>query len=639
MSRAIHTELSWLPRPPEDFRALCRSALDTPSDLVGRLRFLASHAIDENGLDHLAQVVGQARSRRLSLAPLIPVRLGILSCATSHFVAPALVGTALRHGMSLSCVEASFGQAMQDALSPDSAINRARPEVVLLALDYRGLPLRATPDDADAAAGTVAACLAQVDAMRAGIHQNSGAVCLIQTLARPPESLFGSLDPATPGTVRSLIEAINRGLVERVADSSDLLFDVAGLAETVGLADWHDPTLWNMAKLPFSPDFLPLYADHVCRLVAAFRGLCRRCLILDLDNTVWGGVVGDDGVDGIILGQGDPTGEAYLSVQRAALELRRRGVLLAVSSKNEDATARLPFQQHPEMLLTEGDIAAFHANWADKARNIQTIAAELSLGLESMVFLDDNPVERGLVRRLLPQVAVPELPEDPALYARTLAAAGYFEAVEFSAEDRQRATYYQHNVKRLELQAQAGDIDAYLASLDMEISFQPFDDMGRGRIAQLIAKSNQFNLTTRRYSEADIERIQADPDCVTLQVRLTDVFGDNGMISVVICRQGGDAWDIDTWAMSCRVLGRKVENAVLRDLRDQARRHGIRQLIGHYVPTARNGLVAGHYAGLGFDLVQTRSDGSSVWQVDVEAIAERIIPVTVHRPAREAPDA
>ena len=225
--------------------------------------------------------------------------------------------------------------------------------------------------------------------------------------------------------------------------------------------------------------YLPLYAEHVARIVAAMRGKSRRCLITDLDNTLWGGVVGDDGVEGIQLAQGDATGEAYLDVQRYLLALRQRGIVLAVSSKNNDEIARLPFRKHPEMLLREDHIAVFQANWNDKATNIKAIAEELSLGLDAMVLLDDNPVERGLVRELLPQVAVPELPDDPALYVRPLSAAGYFEAVAFSDEDQKRADFYQDNARRVALQNQFADLEDYLASLEMVIAFQPFDETGR----------------------------------------------------------------------------------------------------------------------------------------------------------------
>ena len=271
------------------------------------------------------------------------------------------------------------------------------------------------------------------------------------------------------------------------------------------------------------------------------------------------------------------------------------------------------------MQLKLEHIAVFQANWNDKATNLQAIAEELSLGLDSLVFLDDNPAERGLVRRLLPQVAVPELPHDPAYYARTIAAGGYFEAVTFSAEDLGRAGLYQDNAKRAELQKQVGGVDAYLASLDMTVTFQPFSAAGRTRIVQLINKSNQYNLTTRRYTDPEVAEAEANAEVFTLQVRLADIFGDNGMICVVICRPAHDrAWDIDTWLMSCRVLGRRVEHMVLREILRHARTAGIRKLTGHYHPTDRNKLVVDHYARLGFARIGEEPSGVTHWELLVE---------------------
>ncbi len=418
--------------------------------------------------------------------------------------------------------------------------------------------------------------------------------------------------------MRWLLSEVNRGLAEQVLVAGDVLLDVAGIAETVGLANWHDPQLWNLGKFPCAEAVIPLYADHVARTLAAMRGKSRKVLVLDLDNTVWGGVIGDDGLEGIRVAQGDAIGEAHLAVQRMALDLRKRGIVLAVSSKNTDEVAREPFLKHPEMLLKLDHIAVFQANWNDKATNLQAIADELAVGIDSLVFLDDNPVERGLVRRLLPQVAVPELPEDAAGYARTLAAAGYFEAIAFAGEDLKRADFYQDNAKRISLQKQVGGVDAYLASLEMTITFQPFDATGRARIVQLINKSNQYNLTTRRYTDPEVRAAEEDPDVFTLQVRLADIFGDNGMISVVICRPAEQGiWEVDTWLMSCRVLGRKVEHMVLNHIVEQARARGVHTLVGRYLPTDRNQLVVDHYAKLGFEQVSADESGRTEWKLDV----------------------
>ena len=598
---------------------------------LGReLQSLGLHALDLNQLTKLANTIDKARADDKSLEPLVPFRLAVLSNSTLDLVVPALVASAARYGIALEVIQPSYDQVAQEALTPDSKVNSSKPDGVLLALDYRALPLKLSLADAEASSATVQGVIGYLQMLRNGIKTNSNAVCIFQTFAPPLETLFGSLDRALPGTLRHLVDNINRQLADYVLSSGDVLLDVAGLAETVGLADWHNTQLWNMAKFSFSDELIPLYADHVARTVAAIRGKSRKVLILDLDNTVWGGVIGDDGLEGIKIAQGDATGEAHLALQRLALDLRQRGIVLAVSSKNSDEIARLPFEQHPEMLLKLDHIAVFQANWNDKATNIRAIAEELSLGLDAMVFLDDNPVERGLVRKLLPEVAVPELPNEPAYYARTLAAGGYFEAVAFATEDLKRAGFYQDNAKRANLQKQVDGVDAYLASLDMTITFQPFDAIGRARIVQLINKSNQYNLTTRRYTDPEVTAAENDPEVFTLQVRLADIFGDNGMISVVICRPGeAGAWDIDTWLMSCRVLGRKVEHMVLREILEHARAARVHKLTGSYRPTDRNKLVIDHYSKLGFTKVAEEESGLTRWELLVNEADPESVPMKV----------
>lgn len=613
-----------------DFRQKLK-ALENSIGHPGReLQSLALQGLNVNQLTALANTINKLRAGGNSLDPLVPFRLAVLSNSTIDLIVPALVASAARHGIALEVVQPLYDQVVQEALTPDSKVNNSKPDAVLLALDYRALPLKLSLADREAASSTIQAALAYLLMLRNGIRTNSNAVCIFQTLARPAETLFGSLDRALSGTLRNLIDNINRELADTVFDNGDVLLDIADLAETVGLGDWHDTKLWNMAKLPFSDEFIPLYADHVARILAALRGKSRKVLVLDLDNTVWGGVIGDDGLEGIKVAQGDATGEAHLAVQRLALDLRQRGIVLAVSSKNTDEVARSPFDRHPEMLLKLDHIAVFQANWNDKATNIQAIAEELSLGLDSLVFLDDNPVERGLVRKLLPQVAVPELPDEVAYYARTLSAAGYFESTTFANEDLKRAGFYQDNAKRASLQKQVGGVDAYLASLDMTITFQPFDATGRTRIVQLINKTNQYNLTTGRYTEPEVTAAENDPQVFTLQVRLADIFGDNGMISVVICKPDkADVWDIDTWLMSCRVLERKVEHMVLREILDHARAAGVRKLTGTYKPTDRNKLVVDHYAKLGFTKVGEEASGLTRWEFLVKEESVGSVPMKV----------
>jgi FkbH-like protein len=625
----LYTELGWLPRFPGDFAARLK-ATETSSDPGADFKALALHALDLNQLTKLARAISKARSAGRSLYPLASFRLAVLSNSTIDLVVPALVASAARHGIALEVIQPSYDQVAQEALTPDSKVNSSKPDAVLFALDYRALPLKLSLGDAETFSATVQGAIGYLQALRAGIKSSANVVCIFQSFAPAPEMLFGSLDRGLKGTMRSLIDAINRELAEYVFDSGDVLLDVAAVAETVGLANWHETQLWNLGKFPFSDELIPLYADHVARTIAAIRGRSAKVLVLDLDNTVWGGVIGDDGLEGIQVAQGDARGEAHLALQRLALDLRQRGIVIAVSSKNTDEVAREPFEKHPEMLLRLDHIAVFQANWNDKATNLQAIADELSLGLDSMVFVDDNPVERGLVRKLLPQVHVPELPEDPAYYARTVAAAGYFEATAFASEDLKRAGFYQDNAKRASLQKQLGGVDAYLASLDMTITFQPFDATGRARIVQLINKSNQYNLTTRRYTDPEVAEAENDPEVFTLQVRLADIFGDNGMISVVICRPGGaGVWEIDTWLMSCRVLGRKVEHMVLREILVHAKAAGVHKLIGTFRPTDRNKLVVEHYAKIGFVKTGEEQTGLTRWELLVAQAGQESAPMKV----------
>ncbi|MBV9757364.1 MAG: HAD-IIIC family phosphatase [Alphaproteobacteria bacterium] len=356
-----------------------------------------------------------------------------------------------------------------------------------------------------------------------------------------------------------------------------------------------------------------MYGDLVARLLAARLGCTYKCLALDLDNTLWGGVVGDDGMDRLVLGQGSGLGEAFAAFQRYVRELSRRGVIVAICSKNDEVNAREAFERHPEMVLRPQDVAFFVANWNDKATNVQAIADSLRIGVDSVVFVDDNPFERNLVREKLPRAAVPEISDDPTGYPQVLADAGYFESVCVTDDDRARSAQYQANRQRQVIQSDSGDISSFLEGLSMRLLWRRFDSAGLARIVQLINKTNQFNLTTRRYSEAEVLAVMRDEGAIGLQLRLLDRFGDNGMIAVVIGRLDDGALRIDSWLMSCRVLGRQVEQATLNVIARQAARLGAKRLLGEYLPTAKNGMVREHYRRLGFTMVASDVEGGSTW--------------------------
>jgi len=620
------SDLPWLVPPPDDFRARCAAADQRPDG--GAIARLAGFRLNANHLVRLSRTIETALAGGHDLRPLTPFRLGVLGNGTTDLFRPSLAAAAARHGVALQVVGTDYDQLAQTALDPASPINTAGCDAVLLAVDHRALPLAATPAAASGEAERmVDRAFGELRELRDGLRRHCPLV-IFQTLARPPEPLFGSFDIRLEASTRSLLHRFNEHLRTLAAERGDAVLDVAALAETVGLQHWHHPGQWALYKLPFAQQMVPLFADHVGRLLGALRGRGRKVLVLDLDNTLWGGVIGDDGLSGLRIGQGDGVGEAFLSVQRAALDLHDRGVLLAVCSKNDEAVARAPFRDHAEMVLRETHFAAFLANWSDKASNLETITRILGLGLDSLVLLDDNPAERHQVREALPMVAVPELPDDPALYPRTLLAAGYFEAAAFSADDRQRTAQYRANAARSELLGASRDLAGYLRSLEMVATVAPFDAQVRPRVTQLINKTNQFNLTGRRCTEAEVEAMEGDPGTFTLCVRLADRFGDNGLISALAGRRTPDAWDIDIWVMSCRVLGREVERFVLNRLAEAARAAGAIRLTGQYIPTGRNGLVGELYRTLGFvQLGKIAADGAQSWELALAGFVPEEPPI------------
>jgi FkbH-like protein len=364
-----------------------------------------------------------------------------------------------------------------------------------------------------------------------------------------------------------------------------------------------------------------LVAHSVARIVRAAFGKSKKCLVLDLDDTLWGGIIGDDGVDALQLGSETPEGEAFLSFQRYCLALKERGVLLAACSKNDAAVARSGFT-HPDSVLSVGDFSAFVANWAPKPDNLRAIAAALGIGLDALVFVDDNPAEQALVSRELPEVAVVRATHVTEL-AGLLEREGYFEPFTVGAEDLSRAAYLTANAARqaaLASVVSAGDYGAYLDSLEMTAEIGPITAAYVERVAQLVNKTNQFNLTTRRYTQAQVETLARDPQCIALYGKLSDRFGENGLVSVVFGRRDGSELHIDAWLMSCRVLKRSFELAMLDALVSAARRRGIEALVGRYTPSPKNAMVAGHYEALGFQRAGEEDAGVTVWRLPLSQV-------------------
>jgi FkbH-like protein len=553
-----------------------------------------------------------------------PIRLAVLGSSTLAHLVPAIRVAGLRRSLWIETFEGEYGQYLQELSETDSALHEFGPSAVLLAFDAQhlcsGITAAAAASDVDAALSEVCDRLRECWRLA---RQAFGCLILQQTVLPVHPPLIGGNEHRLPGSRAAFVSRLNAALRGMADEDGIALIALDDRSARDGLGAWHDPALWNRAKQEVMPAAAPLYAELVARVLAASQGKSYKALVLDLDNTLWGGVIGDDGLEGIVLGQGSALGEGFLAVQDYARELGRRGIILAVCSKNDEANAIEAFEKHPEMLLRRGDIASFVANWSDKAANIRQIAAELNIGLDALVFLDDNPFERNLIRQELPMVAVPEVPEDPALVPDALAAAGYFEAIAITEEDRERGSQYQGNRQREALKASATDLEGYLRGLDMRLIWRPFDRIGLQRTTQLINKTNQFNLTTRRYTEAEVEAVMADPTAIGLQLRLLDRFGDNGIIAIVIGRmlEGSEDFLIDTWLMSCRVLGRQVEEGTLNVLAAEAARLGAKRMIGEYVPTKKNGMVRKHYKKLGFATVAEGEDGSSRAMIDLSGFS------------------
>jgi len=448
------------------------------------------------------------------------------------------------------------------------------------------------------------------------IQERLGSQVLQNNFDTPPWRSLDNHEMRHSAAQSRFITDLNRLLAER-APPFVTIHDVDVIASNAGRRAWGDPRFFLHAKLPCAPEHMVEYAHSVASLVGAQQGLSRKCLVLDLDNTLWGGVIGDDGIGGIRIGEGDAEGEAFLMFQRYVKALQTRGVILAVCSKNDERIAREVFEQHPDMLIKFDDISCFVANWTDKATNLRAIAKRLNIGLNSLVFIDDNPAERSLVRQILPEVAVPEVSTDPIDYVAALERHRYFQVGTLGLEDFKRTEYYRANAQRAEIES-AGTIDDFLRSLDMTSVIGPIQPATMERSAQLINKSNQFNLTTRRRNVAEVQAL-VDSGWITVTVTLTDRFGDNGLISVILGRIDGQILHVDTWVMSCRVLKRGVERFTLNYLCKTARDRGLKAIRGEYIPTPRNDLVRNHYAELGFANVETNSDGHTIWQLATDS--------------------
>jgi FkbH-like protein len=612
----------WLPEEPNWATRLEQARKLEPVAALKAFAQLANCRIDFIQTTRLDRAVQQIAMHPDALASMTgSIRLALLgSCTLTHLIAGIRIG-ALRRGIWVDVYEGPYGMYRQELQDPSSGLHAFKPDVLLLSLDAHHL--------VGTEGASVEDALSDINDCWKLAKQTLGCTIIHQTILPVFRPILGNNEHRYLHSPLTMVTKLNESLRTLANEKGTHVLAVDTVAARDGITEWHDEALWHRSKQEIHPRVQHIYGDEVGRLLAAIRGRSSKCLVLDLDNTLWGGVIGDDGLAGIAIGQGSAAGEAHLAFQRYALELSQRGILLAVCSKNDEANALEVFDRHPEMLLRRKHISCFVANWEDKASNLRQIARQLNIGTDSLVFADDNPFERNLVRQELPEVAVPELPEDPAGFAGCVAAAGYFEGLSITNEDQERVNQYRANAEREQLRESTTDMAGYLQSLRMELHCGPFDPIGLQRIVQLINKTNQFNLLTRRYTDTEVQAVMTDSAALHLQFRLQDRFGDNGVIAIVIGKLDAEQQlVIDTWLMSCRVLGRQVEAATLNVVAKRASAMGATALIGSFRPTPKNEMVRDHYPKLGFDELE-KQDGETRWVLPLDRFRAAPVSMTI----------
>ena len=527
-------------------------------------------------------------------------RVAILGdCATQH-IATALRGWGYEAGLRYDVFDADYNQIDAQTMDPGSELYEFKPGWVVLANCTDKLYDAYCAYPAGERSRFAEAMRDRLVVVWQRIEHNIGARMLQFNFPAWDDRVFGDFGAKTPESFSYQLRKLNFLLAESCAEYKNVfLVDIDGLQSRLGESAVRDPKMYCIAKMPFRTDFLPYIAKQITDTVLAASGTFKKCIVLDLDNTLWGGVIGDDGLDGIQIGELG-LGHAFSAFQAWLKEMKNRGIILCVCSKNNEPAAKEPFEKHPEMVLKLEDISVFVANWEDKAGNIRHIQSVLNIGMDSLVFLDDNPFEREVVRSLIPGITVPELPENPEEYVDYLRSLNLFETASYSDADRVRTQQYRAEAQRVSLQNQCADYDSYLEGLEMIAEAKPFDPFHFPRIAQLTQRSNQFNLRTVRYTEQEIADIATDDKYITLYFTLKDKFGDHGLISAVIMEKQEDKLFVNTWLMSCRVLKRGMEEFIVNKMVSAAQEAGFETLEGEYLKTAKNAMVSRIYEKLGF---------------------------------------
>ena len=583
-----------------------------PFDLLALAHALAAAGAHEESAANLRLALSQdvgytmfARAERLvrtlarsTKSNLRQCRIAVLGSSTTNLFTPVLEALCFRDRIGADIYEAPYGSIEQEIRGASDALARFRPDIVVLVMHWRDLGLNAEVEDEEK---WIDDFIEERKGNWKRLSDLFGCHIVQPSFDYPSTEPYGYLSDMLRGGRSRVIDLLNLRLRQEAPANVSIL-NMEAVQREIGSRGWEDESSWTRYRQHPSTEALPALAEAYMSHVRAVLGLSRKVLVVDLDNTIWGGVIGEDGLNGIKIGPDNPEGEAYLNFQRYMLDLKRRGVLLAVCSKNNIEDAHLPFLRHPLMVLRLDDFAAFRANWEDKATNLKDISRQLSLGLDSFVFVDDNPLEREWVRSQLPEVAVIEVGSSPFHFLRQLHRGRYFEALRLSREDLIRADGYRVEAQREILRASSSSIEEFLQKLGLEAKVESVTERNLARVTQLVNKTNQFNVTTRRYTEAQICAISRDPQGWAGAFHLTDRMANYGLIGVLLCRPAGvsGVWEIDTWLMSCRALGRQMEKFMFDRLIEAAIARQVRQLLGTFCPTSKNGLVKDLYDQMGF---------------------------------------
>jgi len=540
------------------------------------------------------------------------VKVALLGDSATQFVVQAIKGMGVESSLNIVFFEAEFNQIERQILDPDSVLYQFNAEIVLIFESSHKLLQKYNkklPSNRERFAET---SILQTQQLIATLQSKTNAKIIFCNYTEEDDHVFGQYANKVEGSFIYQLRKINYLLQEFAFQTNNFyICDLSTIQNTIGRERFWSAPIYTNTEMVVSIEALPYFSQAVVQIICSLHGKFKKCVILDLDNTTWGGIIGDDGIENIQIGQLG-IGKAFTEFQYWIKKLQQRGVIVAVCSKNTESVAKEPFEKHPDMVLRLADIAVFVANWENKADNIRKIQSILNIGFDSMVFLDDNSFERNLVRENIKDITIPELPEDPALYLDYLYGLNLFETVSYSGEELKRTQQYQKEAERVNVQESFTNEDDFLKSLDMLSDTKSFDSFSVPRIAQLSQRSNQFNLRTVRYTEEDIKRIASSEDYLTVSFTLEDKFGDNGLICAIILKKSeNNTLFIDTWFMSCRVLKRGMEHYVLNTIVTVTKEAGYETIIGEYIPTLKNEMVKDHYLNLGFE------PHNELWKISV----------------------